>query len=118
MELAPAGIPLSFEVTYDRDDLNVGMSVYDDTGSVPVLLLSPFAMLLVAGNTYRGKFTPQNGKSYIIIKAVYTDDTLTTVDEDYGQGSESIYSQYLTQPVQSVVGLVDDNEPILGLVEC
>ena len=67
MQLAPADVELSFEVTFDSPTLDVGMSVYDDSGALPVLLLSPFPMVRVAPglNTYRGKFTPENGKSYI-----------------------------------------------------
>jgi len=100
MELVPAGVELSFEVTFDADDLDVAMSVYDDSGEEPVLLLSPFAMDLVAAglNTYRGKFTPEAGKNYIIVKGVYTDDTFETFDTNYSQGSESVYAQYLNPP--------------------
>lgn len=118
MELVPAGIPLSFEVTFDRDDLNVGMSVYDDSGANPVLLLSPFAMALVYGNTYRGKFTPANGKNYIIVKAVYTDNTLTELDLDYPQGSESCVAEYMAGQLCNVVGIVVPNTEVLGFVEC
>lgn len=108
MELVPAGIPLSFEVTYDVPGLNVAMSVYDDSGASPVLLLSPFAMALVHGSTYRGKFTPVAGKNYIIIKAVYTDGTFAELDPDYSQGSESCVCQYLVNAqVCSVVGIVN-----------
>lgn len=122
MEFAPAGVVLSCEVTFDSPSLDVGMTVYDDTGSVPVLLLSTFAMLHVAGNTYRGKFTGVAGKNYIVIKAVYTDETLTVVDQNYSQGSESIVSQDL--PIGggsqgcSVVGIVDNNQMIIGKVTC
>lgn len=94
MELVPAGVTLSFEVSFAPDLFGrVGMSVFDDTGSSPVLLLSPFAMALVAEGTYRGKFTPALGKSYVIRKCVYTDDTLTDLDPNFGEGSESIYAQ-------------------------
>ncbi len=110
MELVPAGVPLSFEVTFDSAGLHVAMSVYDDSGSSPVLLLSPFAMTLVSGYTYRAKFTPAANKSYIIIKAVYTNGLFTTYNPDYSQGSESIYAENLavggSQPC-SVVGSID-----------
>lgn len=124
MELAPAGVPLSFEVTFDSPTLHVGMSVYDDSGALPVLLLSPFAMARVAPglNTYRGKFTAQAGKNYIILKAVYTDDTLTTLDGDYSQGSESIVAQYLNGTPDGggcpVVGIVDETDAVIGVVDC
>lgn len=119
MELAPSGIPLSFEVTFDEPDLDVAMTVYDDTGAEPVLLLSPFAMTLVYGNTYRGKFTPAYGKSYIIIKAVYTDGTFGTLDENYAQGSESLIALYSAAAnVETLVGIVDSDETISGQVIC
>lgn len=119
MELVPAGVALSFEATYDSPALNVAMTVYDDTGPAPVLLLSPFAMALVYGNTYRGKFTPENGKSYIVIKAVYTDGTFGTLDPAYPQESESCYAQYIgSSPPGSVVGYVENTDAIVGTVEC
>lgn len=121
MELAPAGVVLSCEVTFDRNNLPVAMSVYDDSGANPVLLLSPFAMALVAGNTYRGKFTGDPGKNYIVIKAVYTDDTFLTLDDNYSQGSESIVAQAIGpggSSGPSVVGLIDNNLAVTGRVTC
>lgn len=120
MELAPAGVQLSCEVTFDEDDLHVAMSVYDDTGAEPVLLLSPFAMTLVAGNTYRGKFTGLDGKNYIVIKAVYTDNSFTEFDDNYSQGSESIVAQALVGGSSGcdVVGYVDNNLAVIGRVVC
>ncbi len=119
MELAPAGVPLSFEVTFDSPSLAVAMSVYDDTGALPVLLLSPFAMALVTGNTYRGKFTAEHGKNYIVVKAVYLDGTFETLSPDYSQGSESIVARDLN-PItpQPVVGIIENDDAITGVVEC
>lgn len=119
MELAPAGVPLSFEVTFDQPGLHVAMSVYDDSGVSPVLLLSPFAMTLVHGNTYRGKFTGEHGKNYIVIKAVYTDGTFMTLSPDYSQGSESVVARDLN-PItpQPVVGVIENLGAVVGVVEC
>lgn len=118
MEFAPAGRPLSFEVTFTAPDLDVGMTVYDDSGASPVLLLPPFAMVNVYGNTYRGKFTAEDGKNYIVIKSVYTDNTLTTLDPNYLAGSESVVAQYLVVSAPYIVGVVDNNEDVIGLVDC
>lgn len=129
MELAPAGVSLSFEVTYDRNDLHVGMSVYDDSGVAPVLVSSPAAMLNVVGNTYRGKFTATEGKSYIIFKAVYTDSSLTTLSDDYSQASESIKAEFLNGSSgcyvvglvdndETVIGVIDNSETVIGLINC
>lgn len=119
MELAPARVSLSFEVTFDSPSLDVGMSVYDDSGEEPELVSGPSAMALVVGNTYRGKFTAADGKSYIIIKAVYTDDTFEELNSDYAAGSESIVTQVIggDPPTENVVGYVDASE-VVGLVNC
>lgn len=119
MELAPAGTPLSFEVTFDSPDLSVGMSVYDDTGDNPVLVQGPSLMSLVAINTYRGKFTAELGHSYIVIKAVYTDDTLLEINTDYAQGSESLIAQNVGGPnLSSVIGIVLPDNIVTGQVQC
>lgn len=119
MELAPAGVSLSFEVTFDSDDLFVGMSVYDDSGVSPVLVQGPDLMLNVVGNTYRGKFTATAGKSYIIFKAVYTNETMLFLDNNYSQGSESIKAEDLASGSGdcTIIGLVYDNNEIVGLVD-
>ncbi len=123
MNLAPAGVELSFEVTFDSPSLNVGMSVYDTTDVDPVLASGPAAMTSLYGNTYFGKFTPADGHSYVIVKAVYTSDTFDTLDTDYAAGSESIYAQVIggggasSSAPQSVIGIVQ-NDPIIGVVEC
>lgn len=122
MEFAPAGVPLSFEVTFDSPSLHVAMTVYDDTGSSPVLLLSPFAMVRVYGNTYRAKFTAANGKNYIVVKSVYTDNTYATLDDGYAAGSESVVAQYFgsgSQPSACpIIGIVEPNNTVIGIVEC
>lgn len=93
MNLVPAGKSLSFEVTYDSALLNVAMSVYDDSGNSPVLVQGPLKMEVIVANTYRGRFVPSAAKPYVIFKAVYTDDTYTTLHPDYSQGSESIRAE-------------------------
>lgn len=122
MEVAPAGVPLTFEVTYDSPSLYVGMSVYDDSGASPVLTQGPTAMTLVVGYTYRGKFTGDANVPYVIMKRVYTDAGLTTPDLSYSPGSESVYCEdssakgILTD--DAVIGLVDDSNELIGFVNC
>lgn len=124
MELAPADVPLSFEVTFDSPSLHVAMSVYNDTGANPVLAFGPVAMQNVVGNTYRAKFTGTLGQNYIIFKAVYTDGTFNTLSQDYSQGSESIVCQFNSLPPTSnsdgceIVGLIDLQNAVVGIVEC
>lgn len=93
MNLVPAGVSLSFEVTYDAPSLPVAMSVYDDSGPSPVLVQGPTAMLNWTGNSYRGKFTATAGKQYLVLKAAYTDGTFTTLDPNNAQGTESFVAQ-------------------------
>ncbi len=110
--LVPAGIPVNFTAIFDDPTpANVAMSVYDDSGSEPVLLLSPEAMSQVAGNAYRGKFTPEAGKLYVVFMAVYTNTSFNAFDPAYeaSQQAVPVVAQYLTPPVQSVVGTVDCN---------
>lgn len=133
MNFAPAGVSLSFEVTYDRDDLAVGMAVYDTSSGSPILVQGPALMALLTGFTYYGRFTADNNRSYVIEKRVYTDVTLATPDLDYAPGSESIRAEYLNGGgggfvPQSVVGYVTNapdpvgeviNTPApVGVVEC
>ncbi len=122
MEFAPAGVPLSFEVTYDRDDLVVGMSVFDDTGLSPVLVQGPAQMSIVAGFTYRAKFTALDGHNYIVIKGVYTDLTFTELDLDYSMGSESVVAQAFNSNSNGsaclIVGIVEETPDVIGVVEC
>lgn len=123
MELAPVGVSLTFEVTFDNPSLHVGMSVYDNSGGSPVLIQGPLAMSSVVGNTYQGKFTPPLSRPYIIFKAVYTDSGLTTLDPNYSQGSESIIGQVFSQPSTNstgctIVGLVEPNDQVAGFVQC
>jgi hypothetical protein len=124
MEVAPGGSPLVFEVTFDANDLNVAMSVYDTTGVSPVLVQGPTAMVLVADYTYSGKFTGSTGHTYVIIKAVYTDGSFVTLSPNYSQGSESIIGVDFggggsTQSSTcEILGFVDNNNPVIGLVNC
>ena len=123
MELAPQGVPLTFEVTFDSPSLFVGMSVYDNNGSSPVLVSGRWGGHNVVGNTYQGKFTAPFARPYIIFKAVYTDGTYTTLDDNYSQGSESIIAQVFSQPTTNstgctIVGLIDSNDDVVGFVKC
>lgn len=88
--MAIPGVSQSFVVTFDSDTLNAGMSVYDFTGSVPVLVSGPTAMDLFYGTTYVGSFTPLPNREYLIFKAVYTDNTFATLDSNYFESSEAI----------------------------
>lgn len=111
MEFVPAVSALSFEVTYDDSSLNVGMSVFDVTSGTPELVSGPVAMTNLPGFfTYFGTFTPENNKQYVIVKAVYTDVSLETLNQNYSQGSESIAVQNVVQGQIEIAR----NEPLDG----
>lgn len=125
MELAPVGVSLTFEVTFDSNSLNVAMSVYDTSSTNPVLLQGPTAMTSIVGNTYIGKFTPPLTRPYMILKAVYTDNTFATLSPNYAQGTESIIAQTISGGGGGgsttgcyLVGLVIPNPVIIGFVAC
>lgn len=107
--LVPAGIPVNFDAVFvSATPANVAFSVYDCTESLPVLLLSPVAMDPVAGNAYTCKFTPEAGKLYVVFMAVYTSSAFSALDPSFAsaQQAESVTAQYLSPPVQSVVGMI------------
>jgi hypothetical protein len=123
MELAPVLAPVTCEVTYDQPDLDVAMSTYDTTSGSPVLIDGPTAMTLLYGNTYIGK-TPefQSAHSYVVVKAVYTDNTFDTLSPNYAAGSESFFAQDSAgggsvQP-GSVIGYVDEPQNVVGYINC
>lgn len=125
MELVQSGVSSPYEVTFSLPDLDVGMSVYDTSGLSPVLVLGPVAMDLVYGNTYYAKFTATEDKSYVIVKAVYTDGTFTTLDDTYSQGSESIYAKDISggggggsSNGDTVIGFVTNDDQLIGVVTC
>lgn len=93
MELAPSGIPISFEVTFDVAGLAVAMLVYEvKPDRSRVLVAGPGPMADDGSSTYVGVFTPSAGKSYLVVKAVYTDNTFTIRDLNYSAASETIQS--------------------------
>lgn len=120
MELVPAGVPITFAAAFDSSGLPVAMSVYETTSGTPVLLLSPFAMGAVVGGVYCGRFTPGNGKSYVVVKAVYTNGSFSAFNPAYEQQCESVYAQYLNSNNSGgeIVGVVDTNSTIIGSVVC
>lgn len=109
MPLAPAGLPINLPAVFPgANPAFVAMSVYDDTGTSPVLLLSPVLMAPVHADCYRGKFTPLVGKLYVAYMAVYTDGTFTTLDAAFAvyQQAFSVQGQYLTPSAGQLVGQV------------
>lgn len=110
---------LSFEATYDSPSLFVAMSVYDDSGVSPSLIQGPSAMLNFAGNSYRGKFTPSFGKTYLIFKAVYTDGTYITLHPDYAASTETVRCDEVVvdTAIPEIIGVLKSTGPLKGFVK-
>lgn len=127
MNIIPAAVEVSFEVTFDQPGLPVAMSVYDDSGVSPILVQGPSAMLNVVQNTYRGKFTGTLGKVYLVVKAVYDDGTFAVIDTDFPQGSETVYAGSVGTPPPIITQLmsvdlegelVDETDTLDGSIGC
>lgn len=122
MEIAPPNVELPFEVTYSSPSLPVAMSVYDMTSGTPVLISGPTAMVNLSGtNTYVGLFTLAIEKTYLILKAVYTDLSFSVLDTDYSQGSETITTTGSSGGSGSassceLVGYIQNNNPVVGFI--
>lgn len=94
----PAAVVMPFSYgTYDLNaSLFVAMKVYDTSGASPSLV-GTFGMDHVVNGTYVGKFTPVEGKSYLINKMVYTDGTYSTPDSaNYSPDEETLYAHTVT----------------------
>lgn len=92
--VVPSGKPIDFE--YSSADgatsLFLAMKVYD-LSSGTATLISTVGMTNVFAGTYWATitFTPaQAGKSFLIIKNVYTSVAYTTLDTNYSPGSEIV----------------------------
>jgi hypothetical protein len=85
---------LPFEVSSydDQGDLFPLLIIYDTSTGTPVFL-ETIAMTAVLGGTYVAFFSPVGGKSYLLRKAFYTDDTYATLDPLRSPASETIYAE-------------------------
>lgn len=117
--LFPANVPSSFVTSGNSPSLFVGMSVYDNSGANPVLVSGPTRMTNFAGNAYQSKYTPAVG-NFIILMAVYTDSSLTTFMPGFEQDVETITAVDFgfNVPVNSVIGYVDPQDDVDGVVNC
>lgn len=106
--LVPAGIPTSFTAVFNNPTpAFVAMSVYDNSGANPVLLLSPVQMGHVNDNVYAGKTTLSPG-NYVVFMAVYTDATFVTLDPSFKTAEQalSVSAAYLASPANGAIGKV------------
>lgn len=92
--VVPSGKPIDFEFTaYDGNTgLFPAMKIYD-LSSGTATLVATVAMVSVLNGTYWATYTftvAQTGKSFLIQKSVYTDNTLSTLNSTYAAGSEIV----------------------------
>ena len=107
--LLPANVPSSFATSSNSPSLYVGFSVYDNSGDNPVLIEGPTRMTNFAGNGYQTKWTPEVG-NYLILMAVYTDVSLTTLNTGYEQDVQTVTAisfGFNVPNISNVVGYVD-----------
>jgi hypothetical protein len=121
MTRVPSGVRLNFEATWDAPGLPAAMTVFDDSGVSPVVVQGPTAMLNVISNSYRGFFTPTDGKTYFVFKAIYTDGTFTALDSVHPASTETFIAlneqTQLAQPTTDIFGEVDDSTSLDGRLE-
>ncbi len=104
MEIIPAGIPAPFDVSFDSPALFVGLNVFDVSSGIPVAVGGVIPMVNAPGsNSYAALFTPVSGKQYLFLKRVFTDNTYTAVDPEYGTGSESAYSSAFISEISLIL---------------
>lgn len=117
--LLPADVPSSFVTSGNSPSLFVGMSIYDNSGSNPVLVQGPTRMTNFAGNAYQAKYTPPVG-NFLVLMAIYTDSSLTTLMPGFEQDVQAVtaFSLAFNIPVTSVVGYVDTTQNVEGVVNC
>lgn len=83
---------IPFEVTFDSPSLDVGAEIFDITDGITATPVgSVTAMVNASGtNTYFGQFSADADKRYLIVKSVFTDNTLATKDTNYNAGSDTV----------------------------
>lgn len=109
--LVPAGVSNTFSAVFPGAvPARVALSVYDDSGESPVLVQDPTLMAEVLNPVYRGKFTPASGIPYIVLMAVYETGAFEDLDTDFTPVTVDLIAEYLTPPVQNVVGIVGCND--------
>ena len=89
MEIIAGGQPFSFNyAAYDQSTaLFVAFNIYDVSTGTSVFLSQVISTYSAFG-IYMGGYSPQPGKSYLIIGVVYTDNTYATPNLNYSPSAE------------------------------
>lgn len=130
----PSNLPASVEVSYSDSGLNIGVTIWDDSGSVPVqvtglagMVNGVLPLLNWSGVSYRFKHLGNAGTWYLYNIAAYVASNYLVVDTSQPQGSDSLYfdpplatsggaPNGITGLVESVVELTGIVAPDLDLV--
>jgi len=127
MMLLPAGVSCPFEYTmFDADETrDIAMDVYDASDDSLVVTLP---MVHKSKGTYVASFTPLDGKQYYTNKAVYTNNTYSTVDDAYAPASDTFVGVDLSNiggggvttvihPPDFVGVIMDDPDRLVGVLK-
>lgn len=91
-DIVRAGIPQWFERsdTAGVTTLNVALTVRNKTTVVPDVIIP---MPHEYNGTYAASFIPSANQSYLVMTTVFTDNTYSTPDPDYPNGSTTVYAE-------------------------
>lgn len=91
MQLVQSGQSFSFNYTdpYQRSGLFVAFSIYDVTSSP--ILVETIDGIYAANGSYMAAYEGTAGHTYVLIGAVYTDNTYSVIDTTAGQIADVFY---------------------------
>lgn len=121
--IAQSGQILPIEITYIDPGLFVQAEINDVTTGTRVFVQDLHLAEYPPGS-YVGYFSPIAGKSYYVIKRVFTDGTYTTVDPNYAPSTLAVQCVNVSGggggssgPQPSIRGIVGcSTQPIVGIV--
>lgn len=125
--IARSGAPYGFNyvVADQSTGLFIRATIYDITNGGPGVLVTTVNLFAMPGvgspGSYAGVFTPDIDKVYNIVSMVYTDNTYSTIDPNFAPGCETVQSvNFATGGTLGgeIVGLVDNDNELTGIIEC
>lgn len=84
MQIVSSGTPFTFNYpAYSKDvSLNVLARIYNVTTGTPILEFTQ-GMTNADNGVYTGNYVPITDQAYLVVMAVYNEDSFTTLDADY-----------------------------------
>lgn len=114
----PLNVPALFAVTFDTENY-VGLQIFKDGEEVG----DPIPMELIYNFTYQAEFTPTEEGNYLVVKSVYVDEALTTLDLTQLPGSETFRASDSGggggggSSGCDLIGLIEESEELVGIIE-